>query len=237
MASKKDKDTKSRKRDKPEEKEWEWEDTLLKDSKDTKLLAEDVKQLLITRGEKKQNLKGKKVEMIEFLKEKYDVELKDRFEDLTCKELVVELRLRGLYDGAAKKNILVQRLKGEIDASAPPPKKAKRGKKPKASVPKVFVPVYTPAVDAENTDIVVLGVFKNERAANEKAMKKLMRDLQEKLGDKKEKQYETTKEKIDEVDEEDFKKRLEVVSEAVNKAYGGEDDAPYCEISSANYVV
>ena len=117
--SKKDsnKNSKSKKRDKPEEKEWDWSDTILADPSEDLMLANDVKQLLITRGEKKQKLKGKKQDMIEFLKEKYDVELKEPIEELTVKELVCELRLRNLDDSAAQKKVLIQRLKGEIDAT------------------------------------------------------------------------------------------------------------------------
>ena len=43
--------------------------------------------------------------MIETLKEKYDVELKEPIEDLTVKELSCELRLRLLDDSPAQKDI------------------------------------------------------------------------------------------------------------------------------------
>ena len=117
--SKKDsnKNSKSKKRDHSEQKEWDWSDTVLADPSKELMLAVDVKQLLLTRGEKKQNLKGKKHDMIEFLKEKYDVELKEPIEDLTVKELTCELRLRNLDDSSAQKKVLIQRLKGEIDAT------------------------------------------------------------------------------------------------------------------------
>ena len=122
MSSKKDKDsnknTNSKKRDRPEAKEWQWEDTVLADPEgDTKMLASDIKQLLLTRGEKKQNLKGKKVDIIKYLKEKHTVELDEPLTDLTVKELQAELRLRKLDDSQAKKETLIKRLKGEIDAT------------------------------------------------------------------------------------------------------------------------
>ena len=108
---------KNRKRDFPEDKEWQWEDTALADPKNTSMLAQDVKTLLLTRGEKQKNLKGRKEEMIGYLKENHQVELKEDWYEYNVKELIVELRLRKLDDSQAKKDILVQRLKGEIDAS------------------------------------------------------------------------------------------------------------------------
>lgn len=116
--NKSNKENKNKKRDRPDQKDWDWSDTALADSSADLMLATDVKQLLLTRGEPKSNLKGKKQEMIEFLKEKYEVdEFKVDIEDLTVKEMVCELRLRKLDDSAAKKDILIQRLKGEIDAT------------------------------------------------------------------------------------------------------------------------
>merc|ERR1712113_306988 len=142
------------------------------------------KQLLITRGEQKQNLKGKKAEMIEYLKEKYSVNLKEAFKNLTCKELIVELRLRGLNDTPAKKDLLIARLKGESDDAEPPKKKKKRGKQG----PKVYVAVYTPAADAdEGEGTKVLGVFKSESKAYDKCIEKLKDDIEEKYGNKKKK--------------------------------------------------
>ena len=82
---------------------WEWEDTLLAQPELGLMFAVDVKQLLLTRGERKQNLKGKKIDMIRFLKEKYDVALNEELEALTVKELTVELRLRNLDDSCALK--------------------------------------------------------------------------------------------------------------------------------------
>ena len=120
MASKKDKENKntnSKKRDRPDAKEWRWEDTELADEEMTSMLSTDVKQLLLTRGEKKQNIKGKKVDIIKYLKEKYDVELTEPLGDLTVKELQAELRLRKMDDTQAKKDILIQRLKGEIETT------------------------------------------------------------------------------------------------------------------------
>mmetsp|Transcript_71309 Transcript_71309/g.64015 ORF Transcript_71309/g.64015 Transcript_71309/m.64015 type:complete len:241 (-) Transcript_71309:39-761(-) len=236
--SKKDsnKNSKSKKRDSPDEKEWDWSDTALADASKELMLATDVKQLLLTRGEKKQNLKGKKHDMIEFLKEKYDVELKEPIEDLTVKEISCELRLRLLDDSPAKKDILIQRLKGEIDATAPPPKKRKRGQKAK-NQPKVYVTLYTPPADEENNSTKVLGVFKSKKKAHEKAIEQLMDDIEKKYGDNTEKKKKKAKEIIEEIDEEnDYNKRYDAASEAVVKAYGGkEDDAPYCEVTLTHY--
>merc|ERR1719384_3082480 len=159
--------------------------------------------------------------MIEYLKEKYTVGLKEKFECLTCKELIVELRLRGLNDGPAKKDILVSRLKGEIDASAPPPKKQKRGKKAKNTV---YVTLYTPPASAEENSTKVLGVFKSESKAYSKGINQLIKDMEKKI--------DAAYEKIDKIDDKKFKERMEAVNDAVVKAYGGkDDDAPYCEIN------
>eukprot|EP01083_Nonionella_stella_P235256 827426_1 len=230
--NKKDSTNKNKKRDKPDEKEWEWEDTELKDPNETPLLAQDIKQLLITRGEEKTKLKGKKSEMIEYLKEKYTVQLNEKFERLTCKELIVELRLRGLTDTPAKKDILIARLKGERE-DEPPKKKQKRGKKAKSGA-KVYVAVYTPSVEVDDTSTKVLGVFKSESKAYDKSIDKLSDDIEKKYGDKT-KKIEKAFEQIDKIDSQDYKKRFEAVGDALTKAFGNkEDDAPYCDIIQSN---
>ena len=94
--------------------QWNWNNTALADLSEDLMSASDIKQLLLTRGEKKENLKGKKRDAIEFLKEKYDVELKQPLEDLSIKELLCELRLRQLDDTPAERMILIQRLRDGI---------------------------------------------------------------------------------------------------------------------------
>merc|ERR1712228_929912 len=211
-----------------EQKEWKWDETQLKDSNNTPLKVEDVKQLLITRGEKKQNLKEKKCEMIEFLKEKYDVSLNEPLKDLTNKELLAELKLRGLNDIPAKKSILIQRINGEIDAS-PPKKKMKRAKKSKTNN-KVFVAVYTPAATAENDAIVILGAYKSERRAYEKTMDRLTDDIEEYYDDKQDKMDKAMK-KFDKIDEAKYEDRFEELQDVISKAFDGkEEDAPYGDI-------
>merc|ERR1712232_608564 len=145
---------------------WKWEETQLKDSNDTPLLADDVKQLLLNRGEKSKNLQGKKVDMIEFLKEKYDVKLKDPIEKFSVKQIIPELKLRGLNTITAKKSILIQRMKGEIDATPPPKKKMKKLTNDGnfscllrwiVLKTKVYVAVYTLAATADDDNIDILG--------------------------------------------------------------------------------
>eukprot|EP01084_Bolivina_argentea_P214966 364910_1 len=207
----------------------EWSNTELKDANTTPLLARDVKQLLITRGEERKNLKGKKSEMIEYLKEKYTVQLNEEFEELTCKEIIVELRLRGLNDTPAKKCILIARLKGlRNETLEPPKKKQRRGKKAKLDGI-VYVIVYTPSADACDTSTQVLGVFESEAKAYNKSVEKLTEDIEEKYGDKK-KQIEKVFEQIDKIDTKKYKKRYEIVSDALEKAFEIVDDAPYCDI-------
>eukprot|EP01084_Bolivina_argentea_P265655 450392_1 len=90
---------------KMDKKEWNWDNT-----KVDSLKGPDIKQLLITRGEKKSNVQGKKSQLTKYLKEKFKVALKQKFDVLTVVQLMAELRLRGLDDTSAKKCILVDRL-------------------------------------------------------------------------------------------------------------------------------
>lgn len=222
---KKESNKNSKKRDKPDGASWD--ETALME-----MLAQDVRQLLVNRGEKKQSLKGKKAEMVGYLKEHYDVELKDDFDDLTVKELMVELRLRKLDDSSAKKDILIQRLRGEIDAPAPPEKKKrKRGRAaPKDATKKIYVTLYTPAANTEEGATKVLGVFKQKKKAYEKGITQMLEDLEEKYKDSK-KKLETANSKIDKVKEEELEKKLEVVCECLVKAFGSEDEAPFVEVT------
>jgi len=238
MSSKKDKEnsknTNSKKRDRPEAKEWQWEDTELADEETTSMLAQDVKQLLLTRGEEKTNLKGKKIDIIKYLKEKYTVDLDEPLSNLTVKELQAELRLRKLDDTQAKKDILVKRLKGEIESMAPPSKKAKRGRKAKA-LPKMYVVIYTPEAGDEEGAInpLALGVYKSESKAHEKGITRLMDDMEKKYGDKKQNKIEEWHEKLDKLQKKEFVKRLETANNACEDAYGGPDDSPFVVISES----
>jgi len=239
MSSKKDKEnnknTNSKKRDRPEGKEWQWEDTILADENSTTMLASDVKQLLLTRGEEKTNLKGKKIEVIKYLKEKYTVDLKEPLTQLTVNELRAELRLRKLDDSQAKKDILIGRLKGEIESMSPPAKKAKRGRKAKA-LPKMYVVIYTPEAGDDEGAInpLALGVFKSESKAHEKGITKLMEDMENKYGDKKQNKIEEWHEKLDKLQKKEFVKRLETANNACEDAYGGPDDSPFVVVSESS---
>jgi len=131
MTTKKNKENKEnkKKRKSPEEKEWKWDDTILeKEDGDIVLLATDIKQLLITRGVDRKELKSKK-ENIKNLKENFSVQLDEDFDQYTSKELCAELKLRNMNSLNAKKSILIQRLNGEIDA--PPKKKGEKRQKTK----------------------------------------------------------------------------------------------------------
>mmetsp|Transcript_16710 Transcript_16710/g.25860 ORF Transcript_16710/g.25860 Transcript_16710/m.25860 type:complete len:254 (+) Transcript_16710:93-854(+) len=242
--TKKDKEVanaKNKKRDSPDDEEVvNWDATALKDSENTRLLSEDVRQLLITRGELKKNLGGKKIEMIEYLKEKHDVGLvpkyKENVDELTKKELQCELRLRNLDDSEAKKETLIKRLNGEI---APPPngpplkKRKKAGRVAGRFVPKplqVFVVRYTPLATAEEGDPKLLGVFKSKKKAYTRGIERLMEDMNELCADKK-KKLDAVHEKLDKMDDDEMDKKLQVMNESVASACDKEDDASYVEIN------
>eukprot|EP01084_Bolivina_argentea_P107864 192817_1 len=87
--------------------EWNWKDTLLK-SINTQLTVADIKQLLISRGAKNNDLN--KIHLIISLVSNYDADLKERFKKLTIKQLLIELKLRGLNDKKDKKGVLLSRL-------------------------------------------------------------------------------------------------------------------------------
>merc|ERR1712154_160896 len=165
-----------KKRKSPEEKEWKWDDTILeKEDGDIVLLATDIKQLLITRGVDRKELKSKK-ENIKNLKENFSVQLDEDFDQYTSKELCAELKLRNMNSLNAKKSILIQRLNGEIDA--PPKKKAKKGRKPKGSN-KVYVCLYTPAEDEDDANTTVLGVFSSKKKSKPKGHRAINRRYRE----------------------------------------------------------
>jgi len=90
----------------------EWSDVDLK-----KLTLKDIKQLLVTR--EATDIPNTRAEMEQVLKTK-SVEI-DYSDEMTVKQFMPELRLRGLDDSNAKKDIILQRLRGEI--AAPPKKK------------------------------------------------------------------------------------------------------------------
>jgi len=102
----------------------EWSDVDLK-----KLTLKDIKQLLVTR--EATDIPNTRAEMEQVLKTK-SVEI-DYSDEMTVKQFMPELRLRGLDDSNAKKDIILQRLRGEI--AAPPKKKVKRAPKKKSLEP------------------------------------------------------------------------------------------------------
>jgi len=93
------------------------------------LTLKDIKQLLVTR--EATDIPNTRAEMEQVLKTK-SVEI-DYSDEMTVKQFMPELRLRGLDDSNAKKDIILQRLRGEI--AAPPKKKVKRAPKKKSIEP------------------------------------------------------------------------------------------------------
>ena len=76
----------------------DWNDTLLKDNENTSMLATDIKQLLISRGMRKGKIKGKKADLIKLLKTNYKVIFNEQFQDLTIKQIKLELKLLGIKE-------------------------------------------------------------------------------------------------------------------------------------------
>ena len=61
------------------------------------MLATDIKQLLISRGMRKGKIKGRKADLIKLLKKNYKVIFNEQFQDLTIKQIKVELKLLGQH--------------------------------------------------------------------------------------------------------------------------------------------
>jgi len=145
-----------------------WSDVKLKD-----LNLNQLKQLLWTRSVPK--IPAKRAEMEELLKTKaVEVEYKDT---MTAKQMQSELKLLGLDDSTAKKDVLLQRLKGEIAAPPKKGKKSGRGKKHKAAGAKVFVTTFD---DPTAEEVKVVGVFTSEHDAYDAAINKLFEELKKK---------------------------------------------------------
>lgn len=226
------KSNKNKKRDAPEQKEWNWEDTVIcGDDDTTSLLGEDIKALLLTRGCKSKKIKTKK-ENIKLLKNDFEVELEKEFEAYTVKELLLELKLRGLNSNSAKKKELIQRLRGEIDATAPPPKKKQKrggnfGRKKKSD--KVFVVAYNGEVaDDKDDKVVMLGVYKSQKKAYQVATERLIEDIKARFGEKDKKKMEKELAKIADIEEGD--KKMEAANDCVGKTFDNDQDAPYCDV-------
>ena len=106
------------------------------------------------------------------------------------------------------------------------------------NIPKVWVTLYTPPAEEENNSTKVLGVFKSKRKAYEKATAELIKDIENKYGEKKKgkEKAENAVKLINKNAEKDYEKRFEEATEQVTKAFGGkEDDAPYCEVNDSLY--
>jgi len=158
------------KRKKPESTDWSEVDL-------KRLNQKDLRVLLQTRGEKEIPTKRDKME--EAIKAK-DVEIEYK-EEMTGKQLCAELKLRGLDNTNAKKDILLQRLRGEI--AAPPKIKVRRvpkKKKAKAYGANVHAALYLPPVDKnkdDSDDTQLLGVYLQARAAFEAIFERFLSDL------------------------------------------------------------
>eukprot|EP01084_Bolivina_argentea_P107865 192818_1 len=90
--------------------EWNWNHTALHNDEHTRLKVNEIKQLLINRGENKKGTNGTKIKLIKKLKEKYSVKLNKPFTKLTGKQLLIELKLRCLSCKSSKKQQLIERL-------------------------------------------------------------------------------------------------------------------------------
>ena len=83
-----------------------WNDTHLTNENTKELTAPDIKQLLMNRGVKKNKLKGKKLDLINKLKNQHKVQIDD-LRSLSIKGLMAELKLRGISTQNATKNVLI----------------------------------------------------------------------------------------------------------------------------------
>ena len=102
------------------------------------------------------------------------------------------------------------------------------------AAPKMYVVIYTPEDGASaEPNPMALGVYKSESKAHEKGIAKLIEDMEDKFGDKKQKKIEEWHEKLDDHNKKEFKKRLETAHSAVEEAWGGPDDAPYVVVSAS----
>jgi len=161
------------KRKKPDPEDWS-------EVKLKTLSTKDLRLLLQTRKEK--NLPKKRNELEDKLKTK-DVEI-DYNEDMTTRQLLVELKLRGLDDSSATKKVYLKRLRGEIAAE---PKKKNEKKKHRAMGAKVFLTFYQSPMENnkdDGEDATVLGVFTSSTNAYNCIVDKLLEDLKKKNKDR-----------------------------------------------------
>jgi hypothetical protein len=223
----------SNKRSSPD-KDLDWKDTKLDELK-----LQDLHNLLKSRD---MDVSGKKKEeLIEILKEKGKVMIDDA-ENLTNVQLISELRLRGLNDEQAKKDVLIARYRGEDDQ---PPKKKQRVGKKKGKKPSCWVALYFPPAEKLENDkkddnnnnnndneseneASVLGVFKNEENAYLNACDKILNDLQKK-SDKDHKNLTKQLEKKDNVDN-DSKTKYNTIQDKVTEVFGDGND-PYVTVT------
>eukprot|EP01084_Bolivina_argentea_P168783 292614_1 len=87
----------------------DWNSTQLKDETNTSLTVQDIKQLLITRGANKKQLKGRKTDLIKLLKNKYPIVPSTKLKYLSVVELQAELKLRGIDHKCLEKDELIAR--------------------------------------------------------------------------------------------------------------------------------
>ncbi len=70
-------------------------------------LGVHIKQLLVNRGAKTTKIKGKKLDLIKLLQQKYNVKLDVPFSTLSMKSIRIELKLHG---GKCRQSVLKDRL-------------------------------------------------------------------------------------------------------------------------------
>eukprot|EP01084_Bolivina_argentea_P097249 174846_1 len=103
--------------------EWLWKYTQVQSSKKTSLPIEDIKQLLITRGESENDLKNlKQKKIIKRLLTKHTVWLKTPIKELTNEQLRVELALHDIYNRSTRiKQLMINKYIDGMIQKFPPP--------------------------------------------------------------------------------------------------------------------
>jgi hypothetical protein len=226
----------SHKRSSPDSQSVDWKDTQIEELKRV-----DLDNLLKSREIETETQPKNKEEIIALLKQKGTVML-ENIENLTNVQILSELRLRGLNDDNAKKDILLARYRGEDNQ--PPRKKQRIGKRGKKSL--VYVALYFPPTqdsdkkndnnnnnnnnsneDEDNEAAHIIGVFKKEDQAYETGVNKIMSDIE----NKSDKDHKTIAKQFEKKDyENDYKKQLSYLETKSTEIFGEGSD-PYVKIA------